>query len=186
MNGTPQLCPLGVTAEIGFQIEKWRAVDAIEAAHENIRAFDFDELDALCADRIGPHRRAQAECAVYDAVIRRALLDEIAARLVQPIKDFELFMALDTVERRHPRLENFDPADRSIRLAAARTLRARRPRRVDAADENEAAIAGAGKRDGNFVFADLVMCGHAELSQSDAGLKPAFSRKKEKQIHNYI
>jgi hypothetical protein len=34
---------------------------------------------------------------------------------------------------------------------------------VDAADEDQVAVSGAGKFDGDFVFADLVVCGHGAI-----------------------
>jgi hypothetical protein len=34
---------------------------------------------------------------------------------------------------------------------------------VNAADEEEAAVAGAGEIDGDFVSADLVVCGHGSI-----------------------
>ncbi|MNW17638.1 hypothetical protein D3C71_2168910 [compost metagenome] len=44
---------------VGFQIDDWRTVEAIQAAHEKARAFHGFELDDRGADRVRPNRRAQ-------------------------------------------------------------------------------------------------------------------------------
>src|SRR5450631_465200 len=46
-------------AAVRLQIEQRGLVEAIEAAHQDRRALDADQLDDRGANRIGPDRRAQ-------------------------------------------------------------------------------------------------------------------------------
>ena len=63
------------------------------------------------------------------------------ARQMQPVDHFEIAVEIDALQRRHPRLENLQPADRTVMTSLPRRILARGPGRADAADEDEAGIA---------------------------------------------
>jgi hypothetical protein len=73
---------------VGLEVDQRRAVEAIEAAHQQHRSLDLHQLDDRSADGIGTHRRAQREDAAGVAVAFRGLQGEIAPRLVQPVEHF--------------------------------------------------------------------------------------------------
>ncbi len=109
-------------APIRLEVEKRRAIEAIETPHEQGSTFDRLQFDDRRADRIWPHRRAQRKCTVHLAVAGWALQNEITAGTVQPIENFQPLEGLHTLERRHPWLENLDSAKRSIMPALAQCL----------------------------------------------------------------
>ena len=124
-------------------------------------ALDADQLDDRGADRVRPHRRAQRERAAGRFVVLRALQHEIAARLMQPVDHFEIGVEIDALQRRHPWLENLEPADRAVVTSLPRRLQARGPGRADAADEDEPGIVRRRHLDGEFAFADFTLSNHA-------------------------
>src|SRR5262245_53943872 len=116
---------------IGLEIDERRAVEAIQPAHQQGASLHLHQIDDAAADRIGPGRRAQAERSACRSVIGRALPDQIAARQVQPIENFEALVLRDAVERGNPRRENLDATGRPIAAYLARTLQAIGPRRAN-------------------------------------------------------
>src|SRR5829696_7544484 len=79
----------GEGAAVGLQVEERRAVEAVEAAHQDGRALHADEPHQRGADRVRAHGRAQREGAARRAVALRALPDEVAAGLVQPVEHLQ-------------------------------------------------------------------------------------------------
>ena len=65
-------------------------------------------------------------------------MHEIAARPVQPVDHIDLLEALESFQRRHPRIKNLDAADRAILVALLRRHLSVGPWRMDAPDEEEA------------------------------------------------
>src|SRR4051812_38914784 len=108
-------CPRREHAAIGLEVDQRRLVETVETAHQHRVAFKRDEADGRHADRIGTYRRAQREGAARLAImVPRALLHEIAARTVEPVQHLEMSEGVDAVQRRHPGLEDFEPANRPL------------------------------------------------------------------------
>src|SRR5260221_11622163 len=145
---------------VGLEVDQWRAVEAVETAHEHARALDADQRHKLRPDRVRAHWRAEAESAARDAVVPRTLPDEMAAREMQPIEDLDALVLGDAVKRRDPGLENFDSTGRAVGTALARTPEAIRPWRVDAADEDQPGIGRRGRLDRHLAGANLVEPDH--------------------------
>ncbi|MGY3366863.1 hypothetical protein ACVWZL_003988 [Bradyrhizobium sp. GM2.4] len=142
---------------------------AIEPAHQNRVAFDADQLHDRRADRIRAHRRAQRKRAAGLLVVLRALQDDVAARLVEPVKHFEIAVEIDALDRRHERLEDLEPTYRAVCPALPRGLHPRAPGRADAADEDESGILRRRQLDGDFTLAELVFANHMSNSLLFAG-----------------
>src|ERR1700676_1977705 len=157
-------------AAVGVQVDQWRFGEAIEAAHQDFIALDADQLDDRGADRVRPHRRAQREGAARRFVVLRALQHEIAARLMEPVDHFEIAIEIDSLQRRHPGLENFEPAHRTVMTALPRRLQTRGPRRADAADEHQPSVARRRHLDGDFPFADFTFSNHVLQSTMSLNL----------------
>src|SRR5262245_11383140 len=147
-------------AAVGLDIQQWRAVEAIEPTHQNGVALDANQLDDRGCDRIGPHRRAQREGATGLLVVLRALQHQVAARLMQPVDHFEIFVEIDALDGRHKRLKNFQPANRAVKAPLPRRLQPRGPGRADAADEHEPGVAGGRQIDGDLALADFTLSYH--------------------------
>ena len=79
---------------------------------------------------------------------------------MQPVDHFQMRVEIDALERRHPRLEDFDPADRAIVTALPRRLLAQFPGCADAADEDEAGVVGRGHIDGDLALAQFGLYAH--------------------------
>jgi hypothetical protein len=56
---------------VGLEVEQRRSVDAVEAAHQDDRAFNAEHEGDRRADRVRADRGAQRERAARGAVIRR-------------------------------------------------------------------------------------------------------------------
>ena len=67
---------------------------------------------------------------------------------LQPVEHLKPLELVDAIERFHPRLEQLDPAERPVPPALARTIHARCPGRMNAADEDQPGIARRGRGDG--------------------------------------
>ena len=132
-------------------------------------ALDADQLDDRGADRVRPHRRAQRKCTARRFVVLRALQHQIAARLMQPVDHLEIGVEIDPLQRRHPGLENLQPADRAVVTPLPRRRQARGPGGADTADEDKPGIARRGHIDGEFAFADFILSNHRRLA-----VKPGF------------
>src|SRR5437016_8599183 len=130
---------------VRFQIDQRRLVEAIEAAHQNRVALDADQLDDRGAQRIRPLWRAQRKGAARRFVVLRTLQHQIAARQMQPIDHFEVGVEVDPLQRRHPWLENLEPAHRAIMTPLPWCLETRGPGRADAAVELQPGVARAGQ-----------------------------------------
>src|SRR5437879_3693519 len=79
---------------------------------------------------------------------------------MQPVDHFEIGIEIDALDRGHPGLENLEATDRAVVAALPRGLQARGPRRADAADEDEAGIAGRRHINGKFAVADFTFTYH--------------------------
>src|SRR5262245_27553845 len=154
-------------AAVGLEIDQRRAVEAVQAAHQQHRPLDLDELHDRRADRIGPHRRAQRENATGIAVAARTLQHKIAPRLVQPVEHFQALELADAVEALVPRLEDFYAAGRAVGPALPRTLQPVGPWRSDAADEIELSVSGRRRLDRDLARADLVQAHHGSAVEAD-------------------
>lgn len=94
------------------------------------------------------------------AIALRALRDEIAPRLVEPVKHFELAEFFDAFERGDPWLENLDTADGTVVAALPRTVHPILPGRMNASDENETRIPRLRRRYRNFACPNFVASHH--------------------------
>src|SRR5512141_583549 len=94
---------------------------------------------------------------------------------IQPVDDFEIGVEIDALQRRHPWLENLEPADRPVVTPLPRRVLARGPGRADAADEHEPCVARRRHLDGEFTFAEFFVLNHCCLS---------YSRKANYPIHH--
>src|SRR5215510_4312871 len=151
---------------VGLEIDERRAVEAVEPAHQEAVGFHFHQAGDAAADRVGTHRRAQAEGAARRPVVRRALPHQVAPRQVHPIEDLDALIVVDAVESRDPRREDLDAAGRPVGAPLARAHQTVGPRRVDASDEDEAGI-GSGRRiDRNLARPDLVAPDHRQSPRS--------------------
>ena len=72
-----------------FQIDQWRAVKTIQAAHMQRRAADRHQIDDRGCDRIRPHRRAQGEASSRLAGTERCLQHQVATRPMHPVKHLD-------------------------------------------------------------------------------------------------
>src|SRR5580698_2281508 len=79
---------------------------------------------------------------------------------MQPVDHLQMRVEIDALERRHPRLENLDPADRAIIAALPRRFLAQFPGGADAADEDQTGIAGLRHVDGHLALAQLLLSDH--------------------------
>ena len=131
-------------AAVRFDVEKRRAVEAIEPPDEKRGAIAALKPDPRRADRIRPDGRAEAEGAGGPPVRFGALAEEIAAALVEPVEDLDDLIGLDPVERLIPGRVQFDAADRAVVTALAGAVLAISPGGADAADEAERGILGRG------------------------------------------
>ena len=104
------------------------------------------------------------------AAVRKAARGEatlhphVAARLVQPINHFEIFVEVDALDRWHPGLENLEPADRPVVTALPRRLQPRGPGRADAADEVKRSVARGRYIDGDLAVTDFHFSYHRSSS----------------------
>src|SRR5258706_14218553 len=85
---------------------------------------------------------------------------------MQPIDHFEVGIEIDPLQRRHPRLENLEPADRAIMTPLPRHLETRGPGRADAPDEHQPGIAPRRHLDRQLPFADFTRQNHLRLAPS--------------------
>src|SRR5271166_2738177 len=145
---------------VGLEIEEGRAVDAVEPPDIEDGALAGDERHDGRPDRVGPHRRADGEGPLREAVPARTLPHEIAAGLMQPVEDLDPLERLDPFERRGPRRADLDPAEGPVGAAVVRAVGARWPRRPDDADEDEAGVDRMRPVDRNLVLTDVVVRRH--------------------------
>lgn len=127
-------------AAVRLQIDQRRAIETVEAAHQNDVAFDADEFCDRRAERIGAHRGSQGKRAMGVGVAGGTLQDQIAARLMQPVDHFDLRKLVESLERGHPRFENLDPAHWPVMTALPRSLQPVGPGRMDATDEDKSCV----------------------------------------------
>jgi hypothetical protein len=79
---------------------------------------------------------------------------------MEPIEDFDALELRKAVERRDPRLEDFNAAERPIHPALPRRFHARGPRRVDATNEHQPGIRRRRHLHRNLGFPYLVLADH--------------------------
>src|SRR5437879_2532180 len=79
---------------------------------------------------------------------------------MQPVDHLDIFVAVDALDRGHPRLENLEPTDRAILAALPGCLQPRFPGRADAADKHQPGVAGRRHVDGDFALADFAFSNH--------------------------
>ena len=79
---------------------------------------------------------------------------------MQPVDHFQTFVEIHALDRGHPGLEDFQPADRAVETTLPRGIQPRFPGRADAADEHQPGVAGGGHIDGEFALADFAFSDH--------------------------
>ena len=79
---------------------------------------------------------------------------------MEPVEDFEAFELSKAVERRDPRLEDFDAAERPISPTLPRGFHTRSPRCVDKTDEYQPSIRRGRHLYRYLGFAYLVLADH--------------------------
>src|SRR5581483_5297346 len=147
-------------AAVGLDVKQRGAVEAVEPAHQDCVALDLLQLHDRGADRIGAHRRAQREGAAGRLVVLRTLQHEVAARLVEPVDDFQVRIKVHALDGGHPGLEDLEPADRSVMASLPRGLEPRSPWRADAANEDEPGVLCLGHLDRKLALANFVLSYH--------------------------
>src|ERR1700754_701137 len=85
---------------------------------------------------------------------------------MQPVDHLQVRIEIDALQRRHPRLENLQPAHRAVVTPLPWGHQARRPGRADAADEHQPGVARLGRIDRGFAFADFALADHLKLQSS--------------------
>ena len=166
-------CDRREQAPVRLEVKERGAVDAVQPLHQHRGRLDHDQPGERSADRVGPHRRAQAEGAADGTVVGRALQEQVAAGEVQPVEHLDPLECLQPLQRRDPGREQLDPAHRPVRPPLPRRCQPRGPRRVDAADEHQPRIARGRPLDRHLVSPDLALAHHGgECSRSRSAAKP--------------
>src|SRR5271166_379003 len=145
---------------VRLEVEEGRPVDAVESPHMQRRPLAGNQHHDGLADRVRPDRRPDGEGRLRPTVSARALADEIAAGLMEPVEDLDPLKGLDSIERRVPWRADLDPADGAVGSAVMRAVRPRRPGRPDDADEEEARVDPIRPLDRDFVRPDVVFRRH--------------------------
>ncbi|OIQ66762.1 hypothetical protein GALL_516650 [mine drainage metagenome] len=83
--------------------------------------------------------------------------------MMQPVDHFEMFIEIDALQRRHPRLENLEPANRTAMAPLPRRILARGPGRTDTADEDEASVTGWRHLDGELALTNFTFSNHVSI-----------------------
>ena len=91
---------------VGFQVDEWRAVQAIEATHKQRRALDCDQFGDRGRDRVRPHRRTQGEAARRLSGMKRLLQHNVAPRAMHPVKHLDTPMTGQIGQRGAPAFVN--------------------------------------------------------------------------------
>jgi hypothetical protein len=86
---------------------------------------------------------------------------------MEPVEDFDALELSKTVERRDPRLEDFDAAEWPVRPTLPRRFQARGPRGVDATDEHQPNIRRGRHLHRYFSFPYLVLADHSDRPLDD-------------------
>ena len=131
--------------EIRLDVEKPRAVQAIQPDDRKPVTIDAQQLDDAHRHRIWPGRRAQCECAALDAMVRRHLQHEVPRRSVHPVQKDNVAASLNVLQRFFPARIDIDNANCLGFARVFRTILAVLPRRVNTADEVKTGV-GAGRK----------------------------------------
>src|SRR6202012_5402942 len=83
---------------------------------------------------------------------------------MQPVDHFEIFVQIDALQGRYPRLENLEPAHRTVMTSLSWGIETRGPGRADAADENETGVVRLRHLDGLFAFTNFALSNHLRLA----------------------
>src|SRR6202020_1489655 len=99
---------------------------------------------------------------------------------MQPVDHLQMRVEIDALKRRHPRLKNFDPADRAIIATLPRRFLAQFPGGADAADEDQTGIAGLGHVDGHLALAQLLLSDHRFNPTKCSGPSPPLTTARDR------
>ena len=105
-----------------LQIDKRRAVEAVEPAHLQGRTVDRDQLDDRGGYRVRPHRRAQGKGSGGLHGAERRLQYQITARAMHPVEDLNAPVTGEIGQTHPPALVDDNRADRSVEAAALRAF----------------------------------------------------------------
>ena len=127
--------------KIRFDIDDGRAIHTIEIADFDRAALSGDDLDNGKTNRVGADGRTQCENSARARQVARHLLDQIAAREVQPIEHDQMRIERNVLDALGEPLVNFKCCNNIAALAAGfRTIGGCRPGRAGAADEIDMSV----------------------------------------------
>ena len=124
-------------AAVRFDVDKGRAVKAIQSPHDDGPVLDPNQPHKGRPDRIRPDGRPQGKGADSAAVAFWALQNEVAPASVKPVKHLDRRIIFEPLKRVVPVRIEHQPAFRTVLTPLPRTGVAVDPRRADDADETQ-------------------------------------------------
>src|SRR4051812_8872693 len=86
---------------------------------------------------------------------------------MQPVDHLDAGIKFEPLQRRHPRLEDFETADRAVMAALPWRLQPRGPGRADAADVDQRGIARLRRVDGDLAGSNFTLTNHRSIHPHD-------------------